>query len=169
MSNTFKLIIGLGNPGPEYADTYHSVGLLFLDYLEANRQNSKFEIRNSKFLKSNAFMNESGAYVRKAMKKYGAKLEEILIAHDESDLALGTFKLSFDRSSAGHKGVRSIIDILGTKKFWRLRIGTRAPSKGRMKALEFALKKISKDDKEKLLAVFEKITNELSSSFTGRT
>src|SRR3989344_4878171 len=128
-SPTFKLIIGLGNPGQEYSNTYHSVGFLFICYLEEGRQNSKFEIRNSKLLKSDVFMNASGQFVKKALKKYGTKPHEILIAHDDSDIALGNYKLSFDRNSAGHKGAQSVIDALGTKKFWRLRIGIRPASR----------------------------------------
>ena len=177
--NNIKFVVGLGNPGPEYANTYHSVGFLFLDFLTKNLLSSKLEARNSKLLKSNVFMNESGLYVKKIMKKYGAKPLEILIAHDDSDLPIGAFKLSFNRSSAGHKGAQSVIDALGTKEFWRLRIGVRpqetkgqgslrrqgsggqASIKGqglyRAKAGSFVLKKISRADRDILTAVFEDI------------
>ncbi|OGY99212.1 MAG: hypothetical protein A2945_05530 [Candidatus Liptonbacteria bacterium RIFCSPLOWO2_01_FULL_52_25] len=156
-----KLIIGLGNPGPQYASTYHNVGFLFVDYLAKNLPNSKSEILNSKLLKSNVFMNESGSYVKKAMKRCGAKPHEILVAHDDSDIALGNYKLSFDRSSAGHKGVQSVIDALGTEKFWRLRIGIRPASRRNAKALDFVLKKISPADREILASTFERATEAL--------
>ncbi len=162
-ASNIKLVIGLGNPGQDYANTYHNAGLLFIDYLASNSRLTTHDPppKNLKLLKSDTYMNESGAYVKKAMKKHGAKPEEVLIAHDESDLALGTFKLSFDRSSAGHKGVQSVMDSLGTKKFWRLRIGTRAASKGNMKAIGFVLKKINRADQGVLAETFEQILTAL--------
>lgn len=99
--------------------------------------------------------------MKKALKKHGAKPEEVLIVHDDSDIALGNFKLSFGRGSAGHKGVESIINALGTKNFWRLRLGIRPQERGgleaaRKKAEEFVLRKISAKDRKTLGEVFEK-------------
>ena len=172
--NKIKLVVGLGNPGPEYENTYHNAGFLFVDYLKESRHASRFTLHDSRLLKSDTFMNESGAYVKKAMKKYSVKPDEAIVAHDESDLPLGTFKLSFDRSSAGHKGVQSIIDALGTKEFWRLRIGIR-PQKTRgqelevrsqvlrrTKALDFVLKKITLTDQKILEGVFAEIEKSLT-------
>ncbi|MDO8536820.1 MAG: aminoacyl-tRNA hydrolase [bacterium] len=164
-----KLIIGLGNPGPEYKNTYHNAGFLFVDYLE-KKALPNYLLPTIRLIKSDVYMNESGIFVKRAAKKYGAKPEEILIAHDDSDLTIGNFKLDFDRGSAGHKGVESIIQILGTKKFWRLRIGIRKslpsrPTAGlarrsplrRAKAGKFVLKKINQDDQKNLSDIFEKI------------
>jgi len=74
-------------------------------------------------LKPRTFMNLSGQAVSAAKKYYKVKLENIFVVHDEIDLPLGTFRFSKDSSSAGHKGVQDIIDVLGTKNFTRLRIG----------------------------------------------
>ena len=184
---TIKLIIGLGNPGRKYENTYHNAGFLFVDYL----QNGKWQMANgplrrsdseaSKWLKSNVYMNESGGFVKKALKQHGAKPEELLVAHDDSDIELGKFKLSFGRGSAGHKGVESTIKVLGTKNFWRLRIGIRPTADKRgpsarinadgisgnrrknprksawLKAEKFVLKKIALRDKKILEETFEKI------------
>jgi PTH1 family peptidyl-tRNA hydrolase len=146
-----KLIIGLGNPTAKYAATYHNVGHQFIDYLRNNLQMPK-----EKILKSGSFMNESGRYIAELIKKWHlAKPEEILIVHDDSDLALGNYKLSFGRGSAGHRGVESIIKSLGTKNFWRLRIGIRSPKeKIRRRAEEFVLKKISPTDKKIITETF---------------
>ncbi len=158
------LIVGLGNPDKKYENTYHNAGFLFIDYLV-----SKNSV-NSKLLKSDVFMNQSGSFVKKALKKYKTKPEELLIVHDDSDIELGKYKISFGRSSAGHKGVESIIESLKTKNFWRLRIGVRkTPSiknqTPRKKAIEFVLKAITKQDQNLLKKVFEKITLELPYSF----
>lgn len=117
-----KLIVGLGNPGKEYELTRHNTGFLFIDELECylKIENLKFKITAAK---SQSFMNESGKAVADAIKFYKVKPENVLIVHDDIDILWGNFKFSFGRSSAGHKGVESIIKTLKTKNFWRLRIG----------------------------------------------
>jgi len=158
-SGNIKVIIGLGNPGDEYTDTYHNAGYLFIDYLEANSSLPK-----QKLIKSESFMNESGSYVAELIKRWKiAKPEETLVVHDDSDLLLGKYKFSFGSGSAGHKGVESIIKTLGTKDFWRLRIGIRRPEAGiRQKAEKIVLKKISAKDNEILEETFAKILPRLS-------
>ena len=152
-----KLVIGIGNPGKEYEKTYHNVGFLFVDYLDGC-QMSNVKCQMSK---SDVFMNQSGDFVAGALKKYRVKPEEILIVHDDSDIELGKYKLSFGRGSAGHKGAESIIKSLGAKNFWRLRIGVR-PQKSKQKAEKFVLKKITAANLKILNQVFEK-TNKNSS------
>src|SRR3989304_10055340 len=163
-----KLIIGLGNPDKEYENTYHNVGFLFVDYLEKNRPISTFQFLISK---STEYMNNSGKFVAKEMKKVGAKPEEILIAHDDSDLEIGKYKIDFGRGAAGHHGIESIQQNLKTNDFWRLRIGTRPLASEalakegaeRLKAGDFGLKKISTADLATLKKVFAEITGKLSS------
>lgn len=188
-SRSIKLIIGLGNPGKNYEKTYHNVGFLFIKYLSGEKSTKvrKFEfIRadNKILIKPLTFMNDSGEAVKEAVKYFGIKPEEILIIHDDSDIELGKFKLSFGRGSAGHKGIESIIQALktstkdgsalGGKNFWRLRIGIRhgkkadlplptgrqAPKARKTKAGEFVLTKISKANQEILENVFEEALNE---------
>ncbi len=158
-----RLIIGLGNPDKEYEKTYHNVGFLFIDYIIKNPLifNSQFSI--FKPLKSEVYMNESGSFVRKTAKQNNAKPEEVLIIHDDSDIKIGEYKLSFSRSSAGHRGVQSIIDSLKTKNFWRLRIGIRKATSDkrqekRLKASEIVLKKISKTDMKILNKIFKEFS-----------
>jgi PTH1 family peptidyl-tRNA hydrolase len=153
-----RLIIGLGNPGKEYEKTYHNVGFLVIDFLAKNPPSARL-------IKSDGYMNQSGSFVVKASKKYGAKSDQILIVHDDSDIELGRYKVSFARGSAGHRGVQSIIDALATKNFWRLRIGIRKVSSDkrqatRKKAEEIVLKKITKKDRETLEKVFQTIKDE---------
>jgi len=158
-----SLIIGLGNPGKEYEKTYHNVGILFIDY----SINKMPPTSNFKFLISNTFMNQSGNFVKAALKKYKIKPEEVLIVHDDSDIELGKYKISFGRGSAGHRGVESIIKSLGAKNFWRLRIGIRRRLTRTLrgltqtKAIDLVLKKINKKDLEVLEKVFQTIKDEI--------
>ncbi len=154
-----KLVIGLGNPDKQYENTHHNVGFLFVDFLTKNQQalNSKPEI-----LKSDEYMNNSGKFVAKETKKAHASPEELLIAHDDSDLEIGKYKIDFGRGAAGHHGIESIQQHLKTNDFWRLRIGIRPANEiTRQKAEEFVLKKISAADKATLKKVFEEIVEKL--------
>ena len=179
------MIIGLGNPGPKYKNTYHSAGLLFIDYLEGDKNGAWCMVHGVRLLKSDAFMNVSGSFVAKTMRKAGIRPEELLIAHDDSDLPIGEWKLSFDRGAGGHNGVASTIAELGTKAFWRARIGIRPIDKRhgssdtrheirdmgrvenrRAKAGEFVLKNITKENKKKLEKSFEEIANKILSNDT---
>jgi len=182
MINKIKLIIGLGNPGKQYQNTYHNAGFLFVDFLIKNLPISNFKFLISKPLKTDVYMNESGSFVARMLKKFSIAPEKLLIVHDDSDLKLGNYKISFGRGSAGHKGIESIIRALSTKNFWRLRIGIRPnaelrrlnadqrgipPKKAglptevrRTKAGEFVLKKISAADQKILKSIFEQAFKE---------
>lgn len=154
-----KLIIGLGNPDKKYTNTYHNVGHLAINYL-SKILDSRFQI-----LVSNSYMNESGNFVAKALKKYGVRAESLLIIHDDSDIEIGKYKMDFGRGAAGHHGVESIQQHLKTNDFWRLRIGIRPPQKpdeARLKAEEFVLKKISPENKKILKRVFEDVVEKLN-------
>ena len=112
-------------------------------------------------------MNKSGEFVKELIKKSKVKSENLLIVHDDSDIELGFYKLSFGRNSAGHRGVQNIISQLKTKNFWRLRIGIRpAREKARAKADELVLKNISPVSKKKLEEVFKKALRELALSWS---
>jgi len=153
-----KVIIGLGNPDKKYANTYHNVGFLFIDHLKT----CTLYPTPYTLVKSDVYMNQSGTFVKKALKKYNAKPEELLIIHDDSDLEIGKYKLSFGRGAAGHHGIENIMATLKTKNFWRLRIGIRPPKEVvRQKAERFVLKKILPAHKMVLNEVFKKAASEL--------
>lgn len=155
-----KLVVGLGNPGQEYENTYHNIGIICVD--EVAKKNSKpwkkitsrkkeiaahLKIGNRTFIKPLTFMNNSGEAVLLFKKKLNLQPANILVVHDESDLPLGATRLSFGKRSAGHKGVESVINFLGTKDFWRLRIGTTSPSQNTHKhAGDFVLQKIQDEE-----------------------
>lgn len=164
-----KAIFGLGNPGEKYKGTYHNVGAIFVERTFGSLGEEKIrgagldcriaEISGREIIimspnPERTYMNATGDYVKGTLRHFKLKPEEILIIHDDSDIALGKYKYAFASRSAGHKGVQSIIDALQTNSFHRIKIGIRAKPG---KALDFVLKKISKKDKETLDSVFNEI------------
>jgi PTH1 family peptidyl-tRNA hydrolase len=183
-----KAILGLGNPAQEYQDTYHNVGAnlidflasdltfkkpfqkhfeyaqLFLSNIRINPLNQHESASGLILIRPLVFMNQSGRVVRETVSYFKLKPEEIAVAHDDSDMTLGNYKISFDQRSAGHKGVQSVVDILKTQKFWRIKIGIRPPQeKVRKKSEEFVLKKINQYSKKIIGELFERIYQEIFS------
>lgn len=133
-----KLIVGLGNPGKKYAKNRHNIGYMVCDQIAVD-QGARWErakdflsifsaTRPYMLVKPTTFVNQSGQVVREITTEHGIKPADILIVHDELDLAFGKIRLSFGGSAAGHQGVESIIKALGTADFVRLRIGIGHPS-----------------------------------------
>lgn len=151
-----KLIIGLGNPEKRYRNTYHNVGRLFIKYLKQKPLTTHYSL-----LTTNCSMNVSGQFIQETLDYYNLSPENLVLAHDDSDLELGKYKLSFNRGSAGHKGINSAISRLGTQKFWRLRLGIR-PENYKGKAEKFVLKKIKGDHQKTLKQIFEEISRKLA-------
>ena len=161
-----KIVMGLGNPGSDYDNTYHNVGKMALEaWLAKNpepiafrRHGDLFEYAKSDdriFVRPLVFMNESGLAAREALKTFSAEPTDLLVLHDESDMELGTWRLSFGGSSAGHKGIQSIIDHLHSDQFYRGRIGIRDPhEEKRKKAGDFVLGAMTPDHKSVLQDVF---------------
>lgn len=123
-----KLIVGLGNPGKEYASTRHNAGKMVLDAAEKSPYGRSAAGRRVRFIFPGGLMNNSGPALKKSLGK-SIKPADILVIHDDLDIELGRAKFSFGRSSGGHKGVESIIKALKTDKFWRLRIGVQPKRK----------------------------------------
>lgn len=147
-----KLIIGLGNPGKEYAKTRHNAGWLILDDLKKElglpewQEKKKFQAliaegENFILAKPQTFMNESGRAVRALADYYKIKPADIWIIHDDLDIPLGELKNKLGGRSAGHKGIQSIIDYLKTPDFNRLRIGIKPLGGQKEKSENLVLKK----------------------------
>ena len=136
------LVVGLGNPGREYARNRHNVGYLVVDELarrHGGAWRSKFsgqlaEIRldghKLALLKPETYMNESGRAVSAAIRFYKLEPGEVLVIHDEGDFELGRLELKFGGGLGGHNGLRSIVQHLKTQDFLRLRIGVGRPERG---------------------------------------
>ena len=128
-------LIGLGNSGAEYDRTYHNVGEFVAGVLKRADPEALLNV-----YPVSGFMNECGGPIRAWLKMHNLSLVESVVIHDDSDLPLGSYKLSRGGGSAGHKGIESIVAQLGTSDFWRLRIGIRDPREEvRRKAGEFVL------------------------------
>ncbi|NCN88342.1 MAG: aminoacyl-tRNA hydrolase [Gallionella sp.] len=141
VSEPIKLIVGLGNPGAEYAATRHNAGFWWVDELarlhNANfRADGKFHGLIAKtalhghevqLLKPQTFMNLSGRAVGAVANFYKLQPAQILVVHDELDLPPGSAKLKLGGGHGGHNGLKDIIAHLGTKDFWRLRVGIGHP------------------------------------------
>ncbi|MBI4094266.1 MAG: aminoacyl-tRNA hydrolase [Candidatus Liptonbacteria bacterium] len=151
-----RILLGLGNPSRAYGRTYHNAGILAVRWLAKRagggrplpRQDRKglYALTSAdglRFAESRTAMNESGRAAGGLLRALRAKPEELLVLHDDSDIALGAAKLSFGRGAAGHRGVASVIASLRTNRFWRLRIGIR---KGEGKAGAFVLTPMPRKD-----------------------
>lgn len=129
-----KLIIGLGNPEGQYAGTRHNLGFEVLDQL-TKKLNLVDWIKEDKFkaelikvdqlilIKPQTYVNQSGISVKALANFYKVKPEDIIVIHDELDLPLGKIKVRIGGAAAGHHGVESIINSLGTDQFIRVRLG----------------------------------------------
>lgn len=160
---SIQLIVGLANPGKEYADTRHNAGAWFIDEL-VNHANTSLRheakchglhslvtLHNQSchLLIPTTFMNLSGQAVRACMRYHKILPEAILVAHDDIDLPVGTIKLKFDGGDGGHNGLKDIIRHLNTKQFYRLRIGVGRPSHNK-EVIDYVLANPSKADRQKI-------------------
>jgi PTH1 family peptidyl-tRNA hydrolase len=162
-----KLIVGLGNPGPQYAETRHNVGFQFLDYL-AQKYGLAFStfrfnahlafgsIRGQEVVlaKPLTFMNLSGQAVKPLVKSLGILPSNLLVVYDDLDLPLGAVRLKPKGGSGGHRGMQSIIDALGHSDFPRLRFGIGRPARG--DPVDYVLGEFSEEEKAAILLAFEK-------------
>jgi PTH1 family peptidyl-tRNA hydrolase len=160
------LVVGLGNPGREYARNRHNVGWLVVDELARRHDGSwrgKFdgqlaEIRidghKVALLKPETYMNDSGKSVRAAATFFKAEPDTVLVVHDEGDLDTGRLQARLGGGLAGHNGLRSIAQHLGTPDFLRLRVGVGRPGRGDQRRLaDYVLADFEPhDDAERLVA-----------------
>lgn len=154
-----RLIVGLGNPGPDYAATRHNVGFWFVDALAA-AHGGRFRLEGKlhgelcrltlggadlRLLKPATYMNRSGQSVAAVSRYFDIAPESILVAHDELDLPVGKVRLKQGGGHAGHNGLRDTIAVLGSADFWRLRIGIDHPGE-RGQVIGYVLGRPSQDD-----------------------
>lgn len=159
-----KLIVGLGNIGDNYRQTYHNIGFDILDFL-TNRAAFSYKKQflgaiykqvDTIYLKPHTYMNNSGQSVLAVKQYYDIQDKNIIIIHDDSDIALGEYKVQTNRGSGGHHGVDSIFEHISSS-VTRIRIGIRAERFLGKKAQEFVLRHISEEDKLILDRVYNKI------------
>lgn len=164
-----KLIVGLGNPGREYERTRHNAGFWWVDAI-AERLHATWK-KESKFfgwtakvseggrdfllLKPATYMNESGRSVGAYMRFFRIEPAQMLVVHDELDLPPGTVKLKKGGGTGGHNGLNDISEVLGTKDFWRLRIGIGHPGHKDLVA-DYVLHDARREEQELIDPAFER-------------
>ena len=163
-----KLIVGLGNPGKNYEKTRHNIGFYVVDhYLGEVKYKEKFNglyyelnINGEKviFLKPQTFMNNSGECVSKFIKYNNIDNKDIMIIHDDLDLIVGICKFKYNSTSGGHNGIKSIINHIGSKELFRMKLGIKTEKKADV--IDFVLGKFSKKEME--LFDFNKLENAIN-------
>ncbi|HVY67484.1 MAG TPA: aminoacyl-tRNA hydrolase [Patescibacteria group bacterium] len=175
-----KLIVGLGNPGEQYRYTRHNAGFLAVDYVLnfdgflAARPSHEFKSemftwqegeRKAIFLKPQTYMNDSGQALKTICNFYKLDLgADLLVIHDDVDLPFGTVRQTASSSAAGHNGIKSIIENLGTQDFHRLRIGIETrPARTEPPTDAFVLQSFTQSELADLKAeIFPQIRTEVS-------
>ena len=169
MSNSTWLVVGLGNPGPDYAANRHNVGQMVLDIL-ADRISASFKSHKANasvaegrigfggpkviLAKPGTYMNNSGGPVANLMKFYDLDVQHVIVVHDELDIDAGAVRVKQSGGHAGHNGLRDIIAAAGSNDFVRVRVGIGRPP-GRQDAADFVLKNFSGDERKELPLLLE--------------
>ena len=168
MSAEVWLVVGLGNPGPEYAGHRHNVGYMVTDVL-AERMGSRFKSHKSGradvvegrlgspgapgprvvLVRPRSFMNTSGGPVSAVAHFYGVEADHVIAVHDELDIDFSTLRLKKGGGDNGHNGLRSMRSSLGTGDFYRVRVGIGRPS-GRQDVADFVLSNYSTNERKEL-------------------
>ena len=162
------LVVGLGNPGPQYAKTRHNVGFMVADLL-ADRIGAAFKVHKRSgadvvtgrlahrpvvLAKPRCFMNESGRQVGPLAKFYSVNPADVLVVHDDLDLDFGLIRLKTGGGEGGHNGLRSVATALGTKDFQRVRIGIGRPP-GRKDPAAFVLEPFTAAERAQVPTICE--------------
>jgi PTH1 family peptidyl-tRNA hydrolase len=158
-----KLIVGLGNPGSQYQLTRHNIGFLAVDVFAKSLQQESWKeehkaltcrltIENEQVLlaKPQTYMNLSGESVVSMMNFYKIPLENLIVAHDDLDIPFKSLRIQRNRGHAGHNGIRSISEKLGTMDYIRLKLGIGRPPHPEMKVADFVLQKFSSEEMQGL-------------------
>jgi len=168
-----KLIVGLGNPGPQYRNHRHNVGFMALDRVHARELGSEWREKHQGqmsqcviaghpvvLLKPQTYMNVSGSSVVRAAQQGGVKAPEILVIHDELELPFGEVRAKQAGGLGGHNGLRSIHSVLGAD-FARIRIGIGRPTQGPVDA--WVLSNFALDEQARLDALFDRVADLVAS------
>jgi PTH1 family peptidyl-tRNA hydrolase len=162
------LVVGLGNPGPQYAKTRHNLGFMVADLLAA-RMGGQFKVHKRSgaeivtgrlvhrpvvVAKPRTYMNESGRQVGPLAKFYSVLPTDIIVIHDELDIDFGRIRLKLGGGEGGHNGLRSVVNALGTKNFQRVRIGVGRPP-GRKDPAAYVLEPFTAAERTEVPAICE--------------
>jgi peptidyl-tRNA hydrolase, PTH1 family len=164
-----RIVVGLGNPGPEYAGNRHNLGFHVVDLL-AEQLGVRFKKGARGFAdvvetrigeervvlaKPRSYMNESGGRVKAVLGFYKATPEQLIVVHDELDIPFGQVRLKVGGGAGGHNGIRSVDSALATKDYARVRVGIGRPP-GRMEPADFVLRDFSAAERKELPLLVER-------------
>jgi PTH1 family peptidyl-tRNA hydrolase len=168
-----KIIVGLGNPGREYADTRHNIGFFFIDQLarqqgivldrmqcEALTGKVTIDLTTLLLVKPQTFMNRCGVAVAALLQEYGSSPADLVVVYDDLDLPLGRIRIRTSGSAGGHRGVNSIIEHLGALSFCRIRLGINRPPEG-VAVIDYLLSPFGHDEIEEASKVVKRATEAL--------
>ncbi len=158
-----KLVVGLGNPGPQYNRTRHNAGEIVVRALAQHEAGSWQEVKGGsevavpegRLFIGQDFMNNSGAALNEYLRYHELSPDQIIVAHDELDLPFGRAQLKFGGSAGGHHGVESVIEHLGTPDFWRFRIGIGRPAVPGPTVTDYVLSPFAADEEDRLVKIID--------------
>jgi PTH1 family peptidyl-tRNA hydrolase len=158
-----RLVVGLGNPGPQYAATRHNAGFFVVDLLAENLRAAYWKVEAGAkvarvrfgdddlvLAKPQTFMNVSGKSVRRLLDAYSVEIGDMIVVHDELDLPEGSVRAKRGGGHGGHNGLRSLSETLGTGDYLRVRVGIGRPP-GRQDPADFVLEPLRKEAFERML------------------
>ena len=154
-----RLIVGLGNPGPEYADTYHNVGFRVVDILAGRFGvcvnikcgpaliSNRMGLEDAVLVQPQTFMNLSGSVLPKLFERFEASVGDVVAVYDDIALPLGKLRIRQKGSAGGHNGVKSLISSTGSDEFFRVRVGI-LPERPVESLHDFVLSRVAKRDRD---------------------
>ncbi len=143
-------VFSLGNPGEKYKHTRHNAGRIVCSELESDNYFEELCTKTKikvKYFEPDTFMNDTGKYIKDKL-RYAKENHKLVIVYDDIDIGVGEVKLSFGRSSGGHNGVESVISELGTKDFYRVRVGIGGKPIKEMLLQDYVLSRLSQSEIE---------------------
>jgi len=143
----------LGNPGEQYVKTRHNAARVACSQVNWKALESK----DIEYFRPDTFMNLSGEFVKKKLKNVNLEKAKIVIIYDDIDIEFGELKLSYGRSSGGHNGVQNVIDMMGTKEFFRIRVGIGAKKIPEMSLQDYVMSQLTEDEIFALKKLDEKL------------
>ncbi len=165
-----RIVLGLGNPGPKYRWTRHNVGFMVADAL-AERHGASFSAPGGalgdlawiaetrlgdvpvRLAKPTTFMNLSGRAALELCRRFRVGPERLVVAFDDADLAFGRVRVRAEGSAGGHNGVRSILEVLGTREFPRVKLGVRGVTRAESDLADYVLRPFLPDERPEVAAV----------------
>tara|TARA_Y100000768_G_scaffold248503_1_gene188604 strand:+ start:139 stop:738 length:600 start_codon:yes stop_codon:yes gene_type:complete len=167
-----SLIVGLGNPDNNLLKTRHNIGFWFIDSLaeylnitfKDNMKKGFYDVEYKsdnikiKLLKPMTYINDSGTPLKNFIRNTNIRHSQIIVVYDDLDLDAGKIRLKFSGGSGGHNGIKNIVEKLGTKDFWRLKIGIGKPA-DKNDVISYVLGKPSSNDKDQIISGIQSILN----------